>query len=358
MLVMMLGMFTAMIGVVFFANGLVNRLMRGKSKQATRTMIGGVLPIVAGFTVIQFKDSLIDKFSFLNERANKVKEESESTPAPAPSPEPTPESHSEPLIDIDSTAAIIIAATLVILVLCILLYKKRAKRKTEQQEQNAHRNSVIRDFNQARDRINAISAAYAQAHVDPEYVLYKPLVISDNDLALRFSSALMEARNVLSQRQKLINSGSMTDIAQVNADELRALAKSLNDQWDKLNRDAEKVGTPLLNNGQLRRAESLWTMATNESATVHERQRAMSKLQEIITQCQNELNVHSHPKFTITKKAKRKEAEKQERAKSDNELLSAMSTIVDGGYKRGIITTPHRFDELIANADLPVLTAS
>lgn len=216
---------------------------------------------------------------------------------------------------------------------------------------------VRRDFNYAKKRITALSAAYAQAHVDPEYVLYKPLVISDNALALEFSTALMEARQTLEECEALIDSDASADIDYVGKAKLRKRAISLNQQWDRLNRKTEKVGTPLLDNGQLRRAESLWALATNESATVHERQRAMTKLQDIIAACQDDLASYTPPKVTVTKKAKDNVAKKQEQIAYQKELLTAMSSIIDNGSKHGIIATPHRFNALASASTLPALTA-
>ena len=120
------------------------------------------------------------------------------TPSPEPSPAPAPESHDAPSITIDSTAAIIIAATVAVVLLIIvfvIVHKKRAQRKAEKQQERDYRAMVKRDFDYAKTRINKISAAYAQAHVDPDYVLYKPLVISNAPLAYEFSSQLMDARS-------------------------------------------------------------------------------------------------------------------------------------------------------------------
>ena len=286
-----------------------------------------------------------------------------SDPAPAPQPDPapapTPESHDASFINIDSTAAIIIAITIAVVLLVIVIARLRnkyAQRKAKRQKQKDYRNMVRRDFNYAKKHITALSAAYAQAHVDPEYVLYKPLVISNNELALEFSGALMEARQVLEECEGLIDSDTSADIDYVGKAKLRKRAILLDRQWDRLNHEAEKVGTPLLDNGQLRRAESLWALATNESATVHERQRAMTKLQDIIAECQDDLASYTPPKITVTKKAKGNVAKKQEQITYQKELLAAMSNIIDNGSKHGIITAPHRFNALASVSTLPALT--
>ena len=271
----------------------------------------------------------------------------ETNPSPTPSPEtspaPAPESHDAPSITIDSTAAIIIAATVAVVLLiivCVIVHKKRAQRKAEKQQERDYRAMVKRDFDYAQARIKKISAAYAQAHVNPEYVLYKPLVISNAPLAYEFSSQLMDARSTLEECDKALDNNTKSDIDFIAKSKLRKLADSLNRAWDNLNRKAEEVGTPLLDSAQLRRAESLWSLATNESATVHERQRAMDKLQEIITECQEDLNKHADTT---------QHSEKQK-------MLTAMSTVVNNGSRRGIIAPPQRVVELMPSTT-PALTA-
>ena len=266
------------------------------------------------------------------------------TPSPNPSSAPAPESHSAPNITIDSTAAIIIAATVAVVLLiivCVIVHKKRAQRKAEKQQERDYRAMVRRDFDYAQERINKISAAYAQAHVDPEYVLYKPLVISNAPLAYEFSSQLMDARSTLEECSKALDNDTKSDIDFVAKSKLRKLADSLNRAWDNLNRKAEEVGTPLLDASQLRRAESLWSLATNESATVHERQNAMSKLQEIIAECQEDLTKH---------------AQTTQHSENKQEMITAMSTVVENGTRRGIIAPPQRIVELMPST-IPALTA-
>lgn len=261
------------------------------------------------------------------------------TPSPETSPAPAPESHDAPSITIDSTAAIIIAATVAVVLLiivCVIAYKKRAARKAEKQQERDYRAMVKRDFDYAKTRIKKISAAYAQAHVDPEYVLYKPLVISNAPLAYEFSSQLMDARSTLEECDKALQQDTKSDIDFVAKSKLRKLADSLNRAWDNLNRKAEEVGTPLLDAGQLRRAESLWALATNESATVHERQRAMDKLQDIITECQEDLNTQHND--------------------NTQEMITAISAVVNNGSRRGIIAPPQRVVELMPSTT-PALTA-
>lgn len=252
------------------------------------------------------------------------------TPSPEPSPAPAPESHDAPSITIDSTAAIIIASTVAVVLLiivCVIVHKKRAQRKAEKQEERDYRAMVKRDFDYAQTHINKISAAYAQAHVDPEYVLYKPLVISNAPLAYEFSSQLIDARSTLEECDKALQQDTKSDIDFVAKSKLRKLADSLNRAWDNLNRKAEEVGTPLLDDGQLRRAESLWSLATNESTTVHERQRAMDKLQDIIAECQEDLNNH---------------ADTTQHSDNTQEMLTAISAVVNNGSRRGIIAPPQR----------------
>ena len=230
---------------------------------------------------------------------------------------------------------------MLLIIVCVIVHKKRAQRKAEKQQERDYRAMVRRDFDYAQERINKISAAYAQAHVDPEYVLYKPLVISNAPLAYEFSSQLMDARSTLEECDKALDNDTKSDIDFIAKSKLRKLADSLNRAWDNLNRKAEEVGTPLLDTSQLRRAESLWSLATNESATVHERQNAMSKLQEIIAECQEDLTKH---------------AQTTQHSENKQEMITAMSTVVENGTRRGIIAPPQRIVELMPST-IPALTA-
>lgn len=313
-------------------------------KAVAQAIIGGLLGI-GGITLLtsspnDAEDQPTDDSAPTSETPTL---EPNPSPTPSPEPSPAPESHDAPNITIDSTAAIIMAATVAVVLLiivCVIVHKKRAQRKAEKQEERDYRAMVKRDFDYAQARINKISAAYAQAHVDPEYVLYKPLVISNAPLAYEFSSQLMDARSTLEECDKALQQDTKSDIDFIAKSKLRKLADSLNRAWDNLNRKAEEIGTPLLDAGQLRRAESLWSLATNESATVHERQRAMNKLQDIIAECQEDLNKHADTT---------QHSEKQK-------MLTAMSTVVNNSSRRGIIAPPQRVVELMPSTT-PALTA-
>lgn len=140
------------------------------------------------------------------------------------------------------------------------------------------------------DRIGRVCAEYAQAHVDPEVVLYKPLLIGDSDEVYEFVDAMADAQlSVESDREWFRGVGSSPvdrDCIKNTEDKVRK-AEQL---WRHLNRKAEQVGTPILDTDVLRRAERLWGLATNESATVGERKSAMGKLEELVSGCRKELS--------------------------------------------------------------------
>ena len=140
------------------------------------------------------------------------------------------------------------------------------------------------------ERIGRVCAEYAQAHVDPEVVLYKPLLIGDSDEAYEFVDAMADAQlSVESDKEWFRGVGSSPvdrDCVKGTEDKVRK-AEQL---WRHLNRKAEQVGTPILDTDVLRRAERLWGLATNESATVGERKSAMGKLEELVSGCRKELS--------------------------------------------------------------------
>lgn len=349
------GIFLTLIALLFFI-GVLGSLFestdpysnRGNllAKAFFRLILGSLLGF-GGITLIRSSQNSTQDQS-TDSATSTPEPTTETNPSPTPSPEtspaPAPESHDAPSITIDSTAAIIIAATVAVVLLiivCVIVHKKRAQRKAEKQQERDYRAMVKRDFDYAQARIKKISAAYAQAHVDPEYVLYKPLVISNAPLAYEFNSQLMDARSTLEECDKALQQDTKSDIDFVAKSKLRKLADSLNHAWDNLNRKAEEVGTPLLDAGQLRRAESLWSLATNESATVHERQRAMDKLQDIIAECQEDLNKHANT---------------TQHSDNTQEMLTAISAVVNNGSRRGIIAPPQRVVELMPSTT-PALTA-
>lgn len=292
----------------------------------------------------------------------------EPEPAPPADPTPAPETYSGPDITVDSTAAIIIAATIVVIALIIAIVIFTKRRKATKFAHEAQMTAIKRDIAYARKHIIAVSAQYAQAHTDPEYVLYKPLILSDADCVYEFNDKLMRARGTLEECEQMLKRGKPADLEFIETTKLRGLADSLDREWHEVNRKAEQVGTPLLNAGQLRRAETLWAMATNEAATVHERKRAMDKLQDIVAECRETLAQNMNNYDTVTKKSHglpwAKTAKpaaipahiKQEN-KQNTQLLDAIDHAIATGQKRGIITAPQHVAQLTKPAQL-ALTAS
>ena len=295
--------------------------------------------------------------------------EPEPAPPVDPSPAPVPETHNGPDITIDSTAAIIIAATIAVIafIIAIVIFTKR--HKARKFARDAQITAVKRDIAYARKHIIAVSAQYAQAHTDPEYVLYKPLILSDADCVYEFNDKLMHARNTVEECEQMLKRGKPADLEFIETSKLRGLTNSLDRDWRELNRKAEQVGTPLLDAGQLRRAETLWAMATNEAATVHERKRAMDKLQDIVADCRETLAQNMNNYDTVTKKshglpwAKTAKpaaipAHIAEENKQNTQLLDAITHAIATGQKRGIITAPQHVAQLTKPAQLALAASN
>ena len=140
------------------------------------------------------------------------------------------------------------------------------------------------------ERIGRVCAEYAQAHVDPEVVLYKPLLIGSSDEAYEFVDAMADAQLAVESDEKWLKSvGSSPvdrDCIKGTEDKVRGVERL----WRRLNRRAEQVGTPILDADVLRRGERLWGLATNEAATVSERRSAKGKLEELVAGCRRELS--------------------------------------------------------------------
>lgn len=329
-----------------------------------KAVVSGALT-AAGVTLIR---------SSLNDAEENTNTEPSETPTPEPEPAPpadplpAPETHSGPDITVDSTAAIIIAATIVVIALIIAIVIFTKRRKATKFAREAQMTAIKRDIAYTRKHIIAVSAQYAQAHTDPEYVLYKPLILSDADCVYEFNDKLMRARGTLEECEQMLKRGKPADLEFIETSKLRGLADSLDRDWRELNRKAEQVGTPLLDAGQLRRAETLWAMATNEAATVHERGRAMDKLQEIIADCRETLAQNMNNYDTVTKKShgfpwsKTSQpaaipAHTTQENKQNTQLLDAIAHAIATGQKRGIITAPQHVAQLTKPAQLALSAA-
>lgn len=197
--------------------------------------------------------------------------------------------------------------------------KKMSNEKKKQQALYSHIQERVEGLN---ERISSLSAQYAQACVDPEVVLYKPLLIGNSDLSNEFVNALMSARNTVNDRTNLISSlipSSVGDEEDEYINQAEIKVELAEDLWRKLNIKAEEVGTPILDPNTLRRAERLWKIATNESATQSERDSALDKLESIITQCRSKL-------FFMDRQNKK--------------LCDVMSNYIAQSKKKGIIAPP------------------
>ena len=204
---------------------------------------------------------------------------------------------------------------------------------------------------EAQILLRDICASYAQAFVDPEVVLYKPLIISDAPQAQEFLKDMTATREQAEkdfEDYKSLNPHRMNDEA---VESINATINSINEldsQWTELNNTALDVGTPLLDTGQLRRAERLWAVATNESATVSERQRAMSKLDDIMTETKEHLAQAETKQRTtwLNKITKREKQQENNTTQNTNVLLDAINAVLAQGHDNSIIAPPHRVAQL------------
>jgi len=370
------GGFLALMGIIGVASTVfsIQRALTFNEKTTGEYKIAALIKVIVSGASIAAGVTLIgSSLNDAEENTNTDPSETptlESEPAPPadPSPAPAPETHSGPDITVDSTAAIIIAATIAVIALIIAIVIFTKRRKATKFEREAQLTAVKRDIAYARKHIIAVSAQYAEAHTDPEYVLYKPLILSDADCVYKFNDKLMRARATLEECEQMLKRGKPADLEFIEPSKWRGLADSLDRDWRELNRKAEQIGTPLLDAGQLRRAETLWAMATNEAATVHERKRAMDKLQDIVAECRETLAQNMNNYDTVTKKGHglpwTKTAQStaipahiRQENKQNTRLLEAIAKAIATGQKRGIITAPQHVAQLTKPAQL-ALTAS
>ena len=293
-------------------------LIRDMSSNRTRSLVSNIMKMIITAVISIL---LIGGLSSLKNSLSDVGEENDGAnpstePSPPTSTEPASPTSTEntpaPAPDTDTTSSIdssmllaillVIVGIVVVSVIVFFIRKEIKARKALR----ATLYKVQTDIEYADGIISKISAEYAQAHVNPEYALYKPLVISDAKVALEFADELMNARDKIDQFKSWFNDEKSPVRVLANDEhsrEIRSAAEELKRSWNKLNADAERVGTPILDHKTLARAEALWSLASNEGATPAEREHAMSKLEDILDECKRELRENTRLK-TIEKSDK------------------------------------------------------
>lgn len=282
----------------------------------------------------------------------------EPQPQPEPEPDPQPVAPPSPTetvhYTVDSSVLwIILAVAIVLIALTVFLktlYQSRTRREEKRERQKLF-DSYMARIAEAQVLLRDICASYAQAFVDPEVVLYKPLIISDAPQAQKFLKSMTATREQSEkdfEDYKSLNPRRMTDETVESINATINSINELNSQWTELNNTALDVGTPLLDAGQLRRAERLWAVATNESATVSERQRAMSKLDDIMAETKEHLAQAETKQHTtwLDKVTKRKKPQEDNATHNTHVLLDAINAVLAQGHDNNIIAPPHRVAQL------------
>ena len=275
---------------------------------------------------------------------------------PEPDPQPvTPPSPTETVhYTVDSSVLWIILAVAVVLIALTVflktLYQSRTRREEKRERQKLF-DSYMARIAEAQVLLRDICASYAQAFVDPEVVLYKPLIISDAPQAQQFLKDMTATRERCEKDfkdYKNLNPRRLNDDTVESIQSTINAVDELNTQWTELNNTALDVGTPLLDASQLRRAERLWAVATNESATVSERQRAMSKLDDIIAETKEQLTQADNKQHTtwLDKITKRQKPQENNTAQDTYVLLDAINAVLAQGHDNNIIAPPHRVAQL------------
>lgn len=282
----------------------------------------------------------------------------EPQPQPQPEPDPQPVAPPSPTetvhYTVDSSVLWIILAVAVVLIALTVflktLYQSRTCREEKRERQKLF-DSYMTRIAEAQVLLRDICANYAQAFVDPEVVLYKPLIISDAPQAQEFLKNMTATREQSEkdfENYKSLNPRRMDDETIESIEATIDSITALNSQWTELNNTALDVGTPLLDAGQLRRAERLWAVATNESATVSERQRAMSKLDDIMAETKEHLaQAESKQRTTWMDKITKREKPQENNTNHDTHvLLDAINAVLAQGHDNNIIAPPHRVAQL------------
>lgn len=278
------------------------------------------------------------------------------TPQPEPEPQPVQPVNPPETVHytVDSSVFWIVLAIAVVLIALTVflktLYQSRTRREEKRERQKLF-DSYMARIAEAQVLLRDICASYAQAFVDPEVVLYKPLVISDAPQAQKFLKDMTATRE---QSEKDFENYKSLNPRRLNDEVVKSIEATINSineldsQWTELNNTALDVGTPLLDSSQLRRAERLWAVATNESATVSERQRAMSKLDDIIAETKEHLaQAETKQRTTWLNKITKREKPQESNTNHDTHvLLDAINAVLAQGHNNNIIAPPHRVAQL------------
>lgn len=274
---------------------------------------------------------------------------------PQPEPDPQPVNPPETVhYSVDSSVFWIVLAIAVVLIALTVFLKTLSQSRSHREEKRERQKlfeSYTKRLNEAQILLRDICASYAQAFVDPEVVLYKPFVISDAPQAQKFLKDMTATREQAEkdfENYKSLNPRHLNDEV---VESIEATINSINEldsQWTELNNTALDVGTPLLDASQLRRAERLWAVATNESATVSERQRAMSKLDDIMAETKEYLAQAETKQHTtwLDKITKREKPQKNNATHDTHVLLDAINAVLAQGHDNNIIAPPHRVAQL------------
>ena len=268
----------------------------------------------------------------------------ETTPPETPASEtPAPEPRDVNL-HVDSTV-IWFSLALVALVICIIaiiILSRYIKHNREEKAKRQKRYDYkLSKLNVAREKLRTISAQYAQAYTNPEVVLYKPLIISNHPDAEKFVNSMMDTRELMDNTYADFTHYDAADLPagiNANADEVIDAVAALQRQWTALNEKATRIGTPILDTDKLRRAERLWAVATNESATVAERRRAINKLDDIIAESKNLLAGDDTAPAAL------------------EDACNAIAEVISQGHAQALIAAPESVQKITTQAR-PMLTA-
>lgn len=312
---------------------LLLEIIRDASGNRTKSLVSNIVKIIITAVISIL---LIGGLSSLKNMLSNVGAENDDAspstePAPPTStentPAPSPDSDTTSAVDSSMLLAVLLAIAGVVVVSVIVFFIRKEIKARKALKATLYK--VQTDIEYADGIISKISAEYAQAHVNPEYALYKPLVISDAKVALEFADELMNARDKIDQFKSWFNDEKSPVRVLANDEhsrEIRSTAEDLKRSWNKLNADAERVGTPILDHKTLSRAEALWSLASNEGATPAEREHAMSKLEDILDECKRELRKNKRLK-TIEKSDK-------------EEALDSLRRSIGSFKAKGIIGVP------------------
>lgn len=267
------------------------------------------------------------------------------TATPTPSAQPAPEPH-EPLNIPWDIIGLVIVVLIALCILGFILSRLIRKIKTARNARTKLQSKIqhVRDTHAAQ--LREIMAAFTAESTNPVNTLKYPLYrAADHPVNRAYVNAMMTAYKEQDALDTAISANVKRKPELISTTRFEKAVKHTVKRWDKLNYEAKKIGSPLIDFTTQRKANNLLERALDEDNYAAERDAAMSRLIQLLKDARTDLKSKN----------------------SDNAVLVdvILDALTDAQRKGNTLLAPNALRELTAAADtatqqdlnLPALTA-